>query len=72
MSGEADAGAEADLDHAHAARLDAGQPLDGPRQLVVQARPVVGQHLLAEALDDAGFVRAQRVEAVEDQQRAAA
>ncbi len=59
--------AKTNLDDAHAARLNPSQTLDGPRQLVVDSGLAVGQYLLTEPLDDARFVRSERVNAVEEQ-----
>src|ERR1019366_226571 len=61
--------AEADLQHAHAVRADAGEALDGPRQLVVQAGLAEGRDFAAEALDDADLIRLDGIETAKHDER---
>src|ERR1700730_1562519 len=49
-------GAQADLERAYSGGLYAREALDGPWELVVQARLAQGHDLASEALDDADFV----------------
>src|SRR5260370_33816702 len=54
---------EADLDNSHTARLDPGESIDGPRQLEVQSRRTVRQHLFPKALDHPALIWAHHVAA---------